>query len=106
LTDISLSQPADLTDRSQGTRRAGAGDTRFRLLALSAAILVLLIFAGVIGALIHGSMPAFKAYGFGFLTEEAWRPSREIFGAVGPIYGTLVTSAIAMIIALPASPSS
>ena len=101
LTDISLSQPADLTDRSQGTRRAGAGDTRFRLLALSAAILVLLIFAGVIGALIHGSMPAFKAYGFGFLTEEAWRPSREIFGAVGPIYGTLVTSAIAMIIALP-----
>lgn len=101
LTDISLSQPADLTDRSQGTRRAGAGDTCFRLLALSAAILVLLIFAGVIGALIHGSMPAFKAYGFGFLTEEAWRPSREIFGAVGPIYGTLVTSAIAMIIALP-----
>jgi phosphate transport system permease protein len=46
-------------------------------------------------------MPAFKAFGFGFITEEAWRPSREIFGALGPIYGTLVTSAIAMIIALP-----
>ncbi len=103
LTDISLSEnlPADLTIRAQTARRAGAGDTRFRLTAMAAAILVLLIFCGVIGALIHGSMPAFKAFGFGFITEEAWRPSREIFGALGPIYGTLITSAIAMVIALP-----
>ena len=70
-------------------------------MALGAALLVLLIFAGVIGSLIIGSIPAFKAFGFGFITTEAWRPSREIFGALGPIYGTLVTSAIAMAIALP-----
>jgi phosphate transport system permease protein len=101
LTDISLSQAADLTLRAETTRRAGAGDTRFRLATLAAALLVLLIFVGVIAALIHGSIPAFKAFGLGFLTNEAWRPSREIFGALGPIYGTLVTSAIAMVIALP-----
>lgn len=101
MTDISLNEPAALTARAQTARKAGAGDTRFRLISLSAALLVLLIFAGVIGALIEGSMPAFKAFGFGFITEEAWRPSREIFGALGPIYGTLITSAIAMIIALP-----
>ncbi|HEX2761123.1 MAG TPA: phosphate ABC transporter permease subunit PstC [Rhizomicrobium sp.] len=101
MTDISLNEPAALTARAETARKAGAGDTRFRWISLSAAILVLLIFAGVIGALIEGSVPAFKAFGFGFITEEAWRPSREIFGALGPIYGTLVTSAIAMLIALP-----
>ncbi len=101
LTDISLSEPADLTLRAQTTRRAGAGDTRFRLTTLAAALLLLLIFIGVIGALIVGAMPAFKAFGFGFLTTEAWSPARDRFGALGPIYGTLVTSAIAMLIALP-----
>lgn len=101
MTDISLNEPSALTARAETARKAGAGDTRFRWVSLSAALLVLLIFAGVIGALIEGSMPAFKAFGFGFITEEAWRPSREIFGALGPIYGTLITSAIAMIIALP-----
>jgi phosphate transport system permease protein len=101
LTDISLNESSALTVRAETARKAGAGDTRFRLTSLAAALLVLLIFGGVIGALIHGSMPAFKAFGFGFITDEAWRPSREIFGALGPIYGTLVTSAIAMIIALP-----
>jgi len=101
LTDISLSQTADLTVRAQTARRAGAGDTRFRLTSMAAAILVLLIFAGVIASLILGSMPAFKAFGFGFITTEAWSPARDRFGALGPIYGTLVTSAIAMLIALP-----
>ena len=100
LTDITLTDTSALA-RVEGTRRAGGGDTRFRLMALGAALFVLLIFAGVIASLIIGSMPAFKAFGFGFITTEAWRPTREIFGALGPIYGTLVTSAIAMLIALP-----
>ncbi|MCU1386527.1 MAG: pstC [Acidobacteria bacterium] len=70
-------------------------------MALGAALFVLLMFGGVIGALVSGAMPSFKAFGFGFISSEVWRPSREIFGALGPIYGTLVTSAIAMIIAVP-----
>jgi phosphate transport system permease protein len=105
LTDISLQENpqslADLSARIETARRAGAGDFRFRLMALLAALLVLVIFAGVIGSLIIGSIPAFKAFGFNFIVEEAWRPTREHFGALAPIYGTLVTSAIAMIVALP-----
>ncbi len=101
MTDISLSQTIDLADRVENARRAGGGDTRFRLMALGAALFVLLIFIGVIASLIIGSLPAMKAFGFGFITTEAWRPTREIFGALGPIYGTLVTSTIAMLIALP-----
>src|ERR1700761_9418065 len=101
LTDISLSEPSALTARAQTARRAGAGDTRFRYLALGAALTVLVIFAGVITALLVGSMPAFKAFGFGFLTSQAWSPTRDNFGALAPIYGTLVTSIIAMVIAVP-----
>jgi phosphate transport system permease protein len=101
LTDISLSESAVLATRAATARKANAGDARFRWLAGAAALTVLLIFAGVIIALVGGALPAVRAFGFGFLTTEAWRPSREIFGALGPIYGTLVTSAIAVIIAVP-----
>jgi phosphate transport system permease protein len=101
LTDISLTQTPDLIIRTLTARRAGAGDIRFRLTTMAAAILVLLIFTGVVASLILGAMPAIKAFGFGFITTEAWSPARDRFGALGPIYGTLVTSAIAMLIALP-----
>lgn len=101
MTDISLTQTPDLIVRTLTARRAGAGDIRFRLTTMAAAILVLLIFTGVVASLILGAMPAIKAFGFGFITTEAWSPARDRFGALGPIYGTLVTSAIAMLIALP-----
>jgi phosphate transport system permease protein len=101
LTDISLTDRSVLVARAETAAKAGGGDSRFRLTAMAAAILVLLIFCGVIGALVIGAIPAFKAFGFGFVTTEAWRPTREIFGALAPIYGTLVTSLIAMAIALP-----
>ncbi len=101
MTDISLTDTSILAARAATARKSGAGDARFRFTALGAAILVLLIFLGVIGSLIVGSIPAFKAFGLGFVVSDAWRPTREIFGALGPIYGTLVTSIIAMAVALP-----
>ncbi|HEX4635568.1 MAG TPA: phosphate ABC transporter permease subunit PstC [Rhizomicrobium sp.] len=108
MTDISLqenqqsqSSLADLSARIETARRAGAGDVRFRLTSLLAAIAVLAIFAGVIASLVIGAMPAIKAFGFGFIVDEAWHPTREHFGALAPIYGTLVTSTLAMLIALP-----
>ncbi|WP_420845623.1 phosphate ABC transporter permease subunit PstC [Methylosinus trichosporium] len=76
-------------------------DFFFHNLTRSAAILVLLILGGVIFSLIYGSLPAIRAFGLGFLTTESWNPVTEKFGAVAPIYGTLVTSTIAMIIAVP-----
>ena len=76
-------------------------DNAFRLLTLAAAAAVLLILGGVIAALAIGSLPALKAFGFGFLTGETWNPVTEKFGALPAIYGTLATSAIAMIFAVP-----
>jgi phosphate transport system permease protein len=101
LTDENAHQARLLGTRAQTTRRAGAGNARFHFFTWLAAALVLLIFAGVITALVIGSVPAFKAFGFGFLTTELWSPARDKFGALASVYGTLITSFLAMIVAVP-----
>jgi phosphate transport system permease protein len=76
-------------------------DLIFRQLTRAAAIAVLVILSGIIISLIHGSLPAMRAFGFNFLVTESWNPVTEKFGAIAPIYGTIVTSLIAMLIAVP-----
>ena len=98
-------QRASMTDCGTRARevldRLRLGDTVFRLLTRAAAIGVLVILGGVIFSLVDGSLPALRAFGFNFLIEERWNPVTEKFGALAPIYGTLVTSFIAMLIAVP-----
>jgi phosphate transport system permease protein len=89
--------------RLRALRRFAAGDALFRGATLIAAVAVLVLLGGVIVSLVIGSVPAFKAFGLGFLTTEKWNPVTEKFGAIAPIYGTLVTSLIAMIIGIPVS---
>jgi phosphate transport system permease protein len=66
-----------------------------------AALIVLALLGGVILSLISGALPALRTFGFNFLIEERWNPVTERFGALAPIYGTLLTSFIAMLIAVP-----
>jgi phosphate transport system permease protein len=87
--------------RAKALNRLRIRDIIFRALTRAAAIGVLLILGGVILSLIDGSLPALRAFGFNFLIEESWNPVTEQFGALAPIYGTLVTSVIAMVIAVP-----
>jgi len=87
--------------RAKVLDRLRIGDILFRNLTRGAAILVLVILGGVIVALISGSLPALREFGFGFLIEQRWNPVTEKFGAIAPIYGTIVTSFIAMLIAVP-----
>jgi phosphate transport system permease protein len=82
-------------------RVGAAGDAIFRTLTFLFALLVLLILGGVIVSLIDGSLPALRAFGFAFVTRQTWNPVTEKFGALAPIYGTLVTSAIAMLVGIP-----
>ena len=83
-------------------RRGGViGDVVFRSLTFLFALLVLLILGGVIVALIDGALPALRTFGFSFVVTEVWNPVTKKFGALAPIYGTLVTSAIAMVIGIP-----
>jgi phosphate transport system permease protein len=83
------------------SRHGAAGDFVFRHLTFFFALLVLLILGGVIVALIQGAIPALRTFGIAFLYTDVWNPVTEKFGALAPMYGTLVTSAIAMMIGVP-----
>src|SRR3954452_19023094 len=91
----------DASSRAKAIERLRLSDIAFRFLTKAAAIGVLIILGGVLFSLIEGSLPALQAFGIDFLLEERWNPVTEQFGALAPIYGTLVTSLIAMAIAVP-----
>jgi phosphate transport system permease protein len=78
-------------------------ETLFRGATLVAALLVLILLGGVALSLLRGSWPAFSHFKFAFLTREIWNPVTDEYGALAPVYGTLVTSLLAMIIAIPIS---
>jgi phosphate transport system permease protein len=90
-----------VSSRAKVIERLRLGDKVFRLLTKTAAIGVLIILGGVMFSLIDGSLPALRTFGLDFLLEQRWNPVTEKFGALAPIYGTLVTSLIAMLIAVP-----
>jgi phosphate transport system permease protein len=90
-----------VSSRAKVIERLRLGDKVFRLLTKTAAIGVLIILGGVMFSLIDGSLPALRTFGLDFLLEQRWNPVTEKFGALAPIYGTLVTSFIAMLIAVP-----
>ena len=87
--------------REKVLKRFKWGDSFFHALTRTCAILVLVLLGGVIVSLTYGSIPAFGQFGFGFLTTDVWNPVTEKFGAGAAIYGTLVTSFLALLIAVP-----
>ena len=102
-----MSQPAETAAFSPEIhlriQRQRMLDRAFRYVTMFFALLVLVILGAIIISLVEGSLPALRKFGWGFLTTERWNPVTEIFGARAPIYGTLMTSAIAMIVGIPVS---
>ena len=88
-------------ERSRAIGRMKFADSGFRLLTLGSAVTVLVLLLGVAASLLFGALPAFREFGIGFFFSDAWSPPKEQFGAATAIYGTLVTSAIATLIAVP-----
>jgi len=80
-----------------------AGDAVFRLLLLAAAIVLLLIVALMIGAIASNSLLSIHKFGWNFLTGRVWNPVGGEFGALPFIYGTMVSSLIALTISVPLS---
>ncbi|HEY7379507.1 MAG TPA: phosphate ABC transporter permease subunit PstC [Steroidobacteraceae bacterium] len=86
-------------DWQQG-KRERQFERLFRAATFAAAVLVLVLLAGVAFSLLRGAWPAFAHFKLAFLTREIWDPVTEQFGALAPIYGTLVTASIALLIAV------
>jgi len=84
-------------------RREARTEHVYRFMTLAAALLVLALLGGVLLALIYGGWPALRQFKFGFLTSSVWNPVTEQFGALAPLYGTVITSLVAVLIAVPLS---
>lgn len=87
----------------QQLRRQRHFDRIFRGVTRLFAYGILGLLLAIIGTLIHGSWPSLKTFGLRFLTSTEWNPVLQKFGALVPIYGTIVTSLLALLVAVPIS---
>ncbi|UVF19014.1 phosphate ABC transporter permease subunit PstC [Microvirga terrae] len=100
-----LSQERLVTRADAPARRSSQSgfDRIFRLASLGSALLVLIVLLGIIGAMIYGGLPAFREFGFGFITSSVWNVNEDQYGAWVAIVGTLSTALIALVIGVPLS---
>lgn len=79
------------------------GDKIFRTILLVTASSILLIVAAIFVMMANSAMPTLERFGFGFLVGNEWKPAQESFGALPFVYGTVVSSVIALILSVPVS---
>ena len=84
---------------SEGDR--GWGDPAFSGIVRACGLVVLLLIGGIIAVMLAGGRQAFSAFGWGFLSSSAWNPVLDHYGALTAVFGTLVTSAIGLVVAVP-----
>ena len=78
-------------------------DAVFRGCAYGAALLVLTVLVGIIGSIVYGGLPAFREFGFGFLTSSVWNVGTEQYGALVAVIGTVSSALLALVIGVPIS---
>ena len=103
---LDLSKTAARTASPPPAKRTRSGplaDRLFGWAAKGAALLTLALLIGILLSLIAGAWPAITKYGLGFLTSSVWDPVQDEYGGLVMIYGTLMTSLIALVIAVPVS---
>jgi phosphate transport system permease protein len=76
-------------------------DLGFRQLTLALASVVAIVLLGIFAVVVHGAQDAIREFGLSFLTTSAWNPVKDEYGAFTAIYGTLVSSLLALLIAIP-----
>jgi phosphate transport system permease protein len=96
----SLTRPSSA---STPRRAVHVGDAAFAGLARFSGAFVLVLLGAIIIVLFLGGLAAFRQFGPAFLVSASWDPVKEVFGAAVPIYGTLVTSVLALVVAVPIS---
>jgi len=105
-TGLATAEPSAVvafTPRPPVLRNNALMDAVFRNLTRFFAFAVFSLLAAILVSLVVGSMPSIRKFGLGFLASAQWDPVQDNFGALVPIYGTVLTSAIALAIAIPVS---
>ncbi len=77
------------------------GDPVFAGLAKLCGVVVLLLIGGIILVMLSGGRLAFSTFGLGFLSSSVWNPVLDVYGALTPVFGTIVTSVIGLVVAVP-----
>jgi phosphate transport system permease protein len=96
-----VQQAVALTAPPVRERKFRPGDALFAAIARASGIFVLLLLGSLILSLFIGGLPAFRQFGANFLISATWDPVKEVFGAGVSIYGTVMTSVLAMVLAVP-----
>jgi phosphate transport system permease protein len=94
-------QQALIADRIPTMARTSPGDAIFAGIAKTSGLFVLVLLGTIIVVLALGGMQAFHAFGPGFLISDEWDPVQEVYGAAVPIFGTVVTAILALLMAVP-----
>ena len=97
----SIALPVDVSD-ARSTRDV-RNDRAFAWIVGAAGVFVLVALISAAFSMFWGGRLAFQTFGLKFLWTDAWDPVNQVFGALVPIYGTLVTAFVAMLIAVPVS---
>jgi phosphate transport system permease protein len=94
--------PQAATITNHPTRpKTSPGDAIFAAIAKSSGVFVLLLLGAIIVVLFLGGLQAFHAFGPGFLIDDDWDPVQDVYGAAVPIFGTVVTAVLALLLAVP-----
>ena len=105
MVDVAMPAPAALaaapSGRAKALARKRAGDALFERAAFAAAIAVLLLMGAITLSLVVGAWPSIVAFGPNFLFTQEWNPVKDVYGGGASIYGTIVTSVLALLLAGP-----
>ena len=98
---VAVTTPENIPNRLRSAASYRRADRRFYRATLVASLLVVLIFLGIAASLFNGAWLSIITFGWSFFTSESWNPVTEKFGAGAAIYGTIITAALAMMLAVP-----
>lgn len=99
-----MTNPADVGPRvTRSLSGVSWGDRLFKWLLILAAVSAPVLLLGLVWELVEGALPAIRSFGLGFITSTAWDPVADKFGAWPLIFGTLLTSFLALLLAVPLS---
>ncbi|MGO4440633.1 phosphate ABC transporter permease subunit PstC [Rhizobium sp. RAF56] len=101
MADATYTADIKALDTTASTRKFRIQDRIFYFMTLGSAVLVVLLLLAILAVLVIDALPTFQAFGLSFLWGTKWSVPADIYGAVPAVVGTLVSSVIAMLIAVP-----